>query len=259
MPNRSALIGLDMPDDFPIREYEAIKPSTIAYGEMNKADMRIVGACLEWATAWNAVARRFFSLDRYDTRFRSSIRKFPISPPPEERQQQEEDLFNFFVTAPAVIDALCYATFSIGSMLQPDVLALQAREHKQAVTPGTTAIRFNLAFPGDPTSLFLQASFPGKKVAASLPSSSDGRRYFDLGEVRNQLAHRGAPPRSHHVQIRGRLARYGSPATIEQSLLWMGQELNEQATASWRHWLAAFVCTFMQEVYRFVGRHIAII
>jgi hypothetical protein len=106
-------------------------------------------------------------------------------------------------------------------------------------------------------SLFLQASFPGKKAAALLPPSTDGRRYFDLGEVRNQLAHRGAPPRSHHVQIYNRALSSGAVATIGQSLLWMGQELTDQATASWRHWLAAFVGVFLQEVHGFVDRHLA--
>lgn len=205
---RLTTVGTTMPEDFPSRAYQSINSCVVRRKDT------CPGPWGQYAQAWNALAYRFLSCTEHDEAFTSSIKSTGSSPPPHDRYIQERELFGFFVTGLAAIESLCYGLFAIGSMLNPADFPLQTAEDMKKVTPNETAAQFANIFPNE-------------RVSNLLRQVTNDQCFKDWNDIRNIMAHRGAPSRLHHV---------GGPQHGET--LWVkGIPIDETTTKSWRTWL----------------------
>lgn len=132
----------------------------------------------EWASALNGLLFRFKAFDEHGTRVIDSLRASD-SPEIDERYRQEKWLFAFFVEGLSAIECLDYGLYFLGALT--DSKGFDAGIDPRAVTIDFVASRFAAVFPSD--------------LATRLNEVASGDELKLWKDVRNVLAHRGAPPR----------------------------------------------------------------
>jgi len=213
MPGQSvSTIGIEMPQDFSVKPYEAIKNRLIGKKDTHSDSWD------EFAFAWNAVAYRFRSCTEHDEAFTESIRRHGKTLPPSERYVQERALFCFFVTGVSTIESLCYGLFAIGSMLDAQNFLFVTPDDRRNVSPEETTDKFGTVFPRE-------------NITATLKRMTKMHDYQDWKVMRNILSHRSTP---------GRLIFRGGDR--DGDVLW-GETIliDENTTISRRRWLAKMV------------------
>jgi len=134
--------GVDVPNDFPASQFEAVHTKLVAYGQRSEYGL-IVGAL-------HAIAFRFRALSGYDENFTASINNHGPGPGQPFRYEQERGLFGFFSNAFSVFEAFCFALFAIGALTGSGRFPLATEDDERNVTWNSMQQAYGGAFPGNP-------------------------------------------------------------------------------------------------------------
>jgi len=221
MPLHVSSVGLEVPDDFPQKPYDAV------HARVNSSPRDAV-AKFEYGGAWNAVVYRFVSCARSAETFANSFRTAGPAPAQPERFIQEDALFGFFVNGLSVIESFFYGLYWIGSMIDTTSFPVRTGNDLRDIVVHTTVKQYIARFGTCPlTNAFGRIgymNFSGKFI--------DADAYEKWKGGRNYLAHRSAPGRALHLNI-------GGGPQVEDSWLGLNISLNDQLTTTRRQWLAS--------------------
>ena len=217
-------VGIIMPSDFPQVPYDAIHRYCLPTVTNEPPDGE---KWCEYQGAWNAIAYRFRALSDHDVAYVDAI----AGQNPEDRYQQERELFGFFVSGLATLEACCYGLYFLGSLVKPLTFPV---ENRRGITPSKTKDCYSEAFPNDPLTSVLEV----------LIRDDD---YKDWRAFRNVLLHRSAPGRI--ISVGGESPRHDT---------WKLKEtfLTRELTSTRRHWLASVLQDLLSKALPFVESHI---
>jgi len=225
LPQISRACGLEMPEDFPSVPYNAIHQRCMPV----LSDPMYAGQRDEFSSSWNAVAYRFRSLAHHDQLFTEAIANQATH---ETRYVQEREIFCFFVAGLSTLESFSYGVYHIASIAQPNAFSLS---DPRAITFQKVRDSFGKAFEFE-------------SITKRLSALSNDLRFKEWREVRNTLAHRGAPGRSIELSI----GDSGPPRNDVWRL--KNIELNEKTTEPYRKWLADWLVDLMDDALVFVEK-----
>jgi hypothetical protein len=182
-----------------------------------------------------AVAYRFLDATHFDKQFRDSLTRHGSAPEMPERYRQERYLFGFFVSGVSAIESLCYGLCAIAWEAEPNIFSLASLAEKRQVTPKWTQGRFCHHFPKD-------------AITRELTTVLDSPEYVEWAQLRNALAHRTSPARTHYRNL-------GSASPPEPPSEWGALTLDPDLTAGRRLWLRGAVATLLADGGRFAAAH----
>jgi hypothetical protein len=213
-----------LPEDFPKEPYLAIqKRVSVDLGEAHPEARR------EFAGGWNALRYRYLACSEHDRDFTDLIRKHQADP---DRYGQERALYCFFVTGQSAIESLCYGLYAIASVLRPDEFPVRDQNLKD--------IKWNH------TAQLFRSSFPGETLTTALAELVNSSEFKAWRDQRNILTHRATP---------GRGINIGGPK--DGVIEWSGIVLDQETTASRRHWLSTVVGEILRSADSFTAEHLA--
>jgi len=183
------------------------------------------------------MAFRFLCCAEHDDSFTGSVQRSGTAPAMPERYIQERELFAFFVTGLSAVESFHFAAHAIAACVQPLAFPMSTDEELRQLTIGTIATRFAAVFPGDPLTVAMTTLRADKELS-------------DWQSIRNILAHRLAPGRTHYARVGG------SPAGLESTTWLKGIPIDLATTASRRSWLAGVITDMVQAADGFVRRHV---
>src|SRR5208337_614516 len=131
MPLHVSSVGLEVPDDFPQKPFDAV------HARVNSSPRDAV-AKFEYGGAWNAVVYRFVSCARSAETFANSFRTAGPAPAQPERFIQEDALFGFFVNGLSVIESFFYGLYWIGSMVDTTSFPVRTGDELKKITVKNT-------------------------------------------------------------------------------------------------------------------------
>jgi hypothetical protein len=169
--------GITMPNDFPTTQFEAVyKKLGSKYGGRFEYDVLTFQAL-------NAIAYRFHALAEYDQSYTVSFNAHGADTAQPFRYEQERDLFGFFSNAFSVFEALCFALFAVGTLIEPANFPLATDTDERNVRWKTLQQAYCKAFRGDP-------------ILSVLQTIANDPEFKDLGKSRHILAHRAVASRA---------------------------------------------------------------
>ena len=169
-------IGLSVSSDFPRVLYESFWAKV-------SSSIPPSAPRVELGFGWNAVAYRFKACEEANESFKASLSNHGASPPPEERFSQERWLFEFFTSGQAVLESFAYASYAVGTLLQPQHFQMLSAKDLRKITVKRTFELYKVAFPQE-------------MVTATFDALVHDPSWEEWTEVRNVLAHRSAPGRT---------------------------------------------------------------
>jgi len=180
----------------------------------------------EYMAAWNAVAYRFQAMAEHDENFRTSLSTKGF----DDRYVQERELFGFFVTGLSAIEAFGYGLHFLLSIACPANFPIA---NKRAI---------NIAL----TKKCLLATKPGEPLTLCVCSLLADQKYKDWKEIRDILAHRGAPGRI--ISLGGR----------PQGDIWKLKDIpiSLELTRGNRSWLAGNLEELLDKAWLFVEKNV---
>jgi len=218
MPLRVLTVGVEVPDDFPQKPYDAIHACV-------NSRQRHPESLFHYGGAWNAVAYRFVSCARSDEAFASSVRSAQSH---AERFNQEEALFGFFVNGLSVIESFFYGLYWIGSMVDAILFPVRSGDDLREIQLHKTVEAYITRFGSSP----LISAFGRLRYRDSSGNWKNTSEYEEWKDVRNILAHRAAY---------GRMISAGVGGGHQVENVWRVRNipLNDQLTTTRRQWLAS--------------------
>ncbi|MBI5204440.1 MAG: hypothetical protein HZA11_05935 [Nitrospirae bacterium] len=220
-------LSLPMPDDFPVAPYEIIHS---CYSQRKDSNLMLWKQC---AGAWNAVAYRFLSCTEHDLHYTKSVRQGIAAPSHANVYLQERELFGFFITGLAALEAFYYGIFAIASMV------------KAKNFPFATAADFKKINYSDTANKF-QSSFKREDIANILLQVINTPEFIEWNEIRNILVHRILPNR--HYYIGG--------DKHNQTLWEKGIVIDINTTSTRRKWLAKNLNDLLTSAASFTEKYI---
>ena len=121
-------------------------------------------------------------MHEHATDFERSIAK-SSSPEINERFRQDHDLFVFVASAVSTVECFFFASYSLASLVNSANFPI-SNERDLIFYPQKVAQIFQNSFPSDP-------------ITSSMASCLAAPEWQQLQDLRNVLAHRGTPPRTH--------------------------------------------------------------
>ena len=109
-------MGMDVPDDYPAEELDAVHALVTAYAGVDDAGSH-PQAWHEWASAMNGLAWRFRAFDEHGMAVVESLRR-SHAPEIEDRYRQEKWLFAFFFEGLSAIECLYYGLYFVGALTE---------------------------------------------------------------------------------------------------------------------------------------------
>jgi len=174
-------MGMDVPDDYPADELDAVHALVTAVAGVNEAGLR-PAAWHEWASAMNGLAWRFRACDEHGIAVVESLRS-SHAPEIEDRYHQEKWLFAFFFEGLSAVECLYYGLYFVGALTESP--QFDPGVDPRTVKTGYVAQQFSAAFPSD--------------LAAKLTEVARGEEFKLWTLIRNVLAHRGVPARNFSI------------------------------------------------------------
>lgn len=224
-------IGLEATRDFPTAAYEAV------HGHLSSRGLSTAAPWQHYAGGWNALAYRFLTCTEHDDAFTASVARSGSAPVPPERHIQERELFAFFITGLSALEGFHFAAHAIGAFVAPAVFPMATPSELRAVTVGTVVKRFASAFTGD-------------NLTTAMAGLQQDPLLTAWQEIRNVLAHRVAPGRTHNASV-------GGVSGGLQDTVWLnGIPIDATTTASRRKWLAGAIVAVVEATKDFVRAHI---
>lgn len=239
MGDKVITVGIEMPDDFPIQDYNHIHSKMQLFANSHPTEFA------EYGGGWNALAYRFSYTADNDDEFREALKN-------NDRYLQERGLFGFFVSGLSVVESFSYALYFIGSILDAARFPISTEEDLRNVNPGRTANRF-------------QAAFPGSDISDVVSNVVKSNSFTEWKLVRNILAHRSTPGR--HISVELAPEQFTitdspespppAPSPTQQQRrtdVWklQGLSIDEDLTSGRRAWIAGVLADLMQSARRFV-------
>ena len=238
MANPLNTTGILMPDDFDHSSYDAIwehiRPKSHQYPDARS----------QFVAAWNGISYRFRACAHHSNAFTKAIESEHDY---ENRYIQERELLNFFVNGLAVFESFYFAMFAVGAMLRSDKFPLQGEKDKKNVKPKMTVQKFRTNFPNDKMTKRMENLVGSKKDTN--PSS---KKFAEWSDIRNLLAHRQSPPRTHFLNANTGI-QYQPPILTGIELA--GKEslkIDQNTTLSRRIWLSKRLKILLLETNKFV-------
>ena len=139
---RSTGFNLDLPDDFPVADLEALH----AHVSQEQRRERSVDAWVEWAGASNGVVCRYRACDEHAGELAASLDE-SVAPPEPERYRQERLLFSVFTEGLSCVECLYYGLYFVGAMADP--AAFDADVDPRAVTTKRVVLAYEQRFAGE--------------------------------------------------------------------------------------------------------------
>jgi len=216
---------LDVPDDFPLAELDAVHEHL----SDSKSDAPQTNpAWAEWAGACNGIAYRYKACDEDATALAQSLAS-SLSPPQPKRYDQERLLFAFFTEGLSCIGCFYYGVYFAGAMIDPAFFG--SNVNRREVTPGRVVRAYQLRFPLEQVTAAM--------AAVHVDPATNAWR-----EARNVLAHRASPGRRFHE---------GGPLSGEAH--WLGEGLSGDLIRARREWLAVAMQALLRPAATFVQQH----
>lgn len=222
-------IGIRMPDDFPVPEYDQMHRLVITRKSNRPLDST---ALSQFQRGWNAVAYRFRATAEHDEGFTRALSEESDAQTAQDtvsvfeiKHLEERELFGFFVTGFSVLESFAYSMFAVGSMVNSPAFPMQTPQDRRKVSLLETQQR-------------LLGNYPSEQLATALQSCLVSPDFQQWKDIRNTLTHRASPPRLYRQTV-----SVGAPTTGVTSwdAEWpeFGVSLNETTTSIRRSWLAA--------------------
>ena len=186
---------LKVPSALPVTEYDLVNQKAAQFAEMEKAKW------FAFASAWNAVAYRWRAMHEHASDFEMSIAK-SSSPEVNKRFRQDHDLFVFVASAVSTVECFFFASYSLASLINSAHFPIS----------NESDLKF---YPKSVASLF-QKSFPNDSITSSMSSCIVAPEWLFLQDLRNVLAHRGTPPRTHFLGNDGTDTPSAIPENLKQ-------------------------------------------
>jgi hypothetical protein len=218
--SHSERFKLDLPDDFPHAELEAIQ-AAVTDSSKSKTEDEVgniiqTGEWRAWAGGCNGALFRFIACDAHAQALASSLDE-DLMPPMPERCRQESLLFAVHAEGQSAIECLYYGLYFVGATLVPSTFT--ASEKPWTVTRKAVVRDFRRAWSDDPLTVALRTVHVSKELR-------------DWSRTRNLLVHGEAPPRQ---------AYQGGERSGEVD--WVGGILDGDLIRRRRAWLAeALTC-----------------
>jgi len=238
MPLHVSSVGLEVPDDFPQKPFDAV------HARVNSSPRDAV-AMFEYGGAWNAVVYRFVSCARSAETFANSFRTAGPAPAQPERFIQEDALFGFFVNGLSVIESFFYGLYWIGSMIDTTSFPVRTGNDLRNIVVHTTVKEYIARFGTCP----LTNAFSLLRYRNSSDNVINTSSYDEWKDNRNILAHRAHPGRALHLNI-------GGGPQVEDFWRGLDIQLNDQLTTTRRQWLASTLAELMNEAAIFVDSNL---
>jgi len=212
-------VGINLPDGFPQRAYDAVH-AKVHSGSRREEQV------FHYGGAWNGIAYRFMSCADADDQFTKLIAE-PQSH--LNRFHQDEALVKFFVSGLSVIETFFYGLYWIGSMAEPGRFPIVTGNHLRGIEAGKTMDRFRA---GPHMALFTRSFAALQTQDRATGKWENTAPYAELKEVRNILAHRASY---------GRVVNMAAGGGVQLDDIWRVRDipLNDQLTRSRRAWLVA--------------------
>jgi hypothetical protein len=228
----SERFGLEVPDDFPLDDVEALHETIRRWArgedgsDRNERREFLFG---EWSGGLSGVYLRFRACADADDCWRESIAAHGLAPPFPERYEQERALYGFFSNGLSSLECLYYGLCFVGELLRPGEFS--APSDPRGITPRLVASLYGERWPESP-------------LSQGLTHVDGSDQLADLRGIRNILSHRAAPGRHHSLSLGGEGG---------QVSLWMGQMLSPETTAIHRRYLAKMLRLLTLRAQSFVG------
>lgn len=217
-----------MPPGFPCAEHSEVLKAAYQKGQGHSS-------LDEFAPAWNAVMYRYRTCCDASASFTRSVTVQGVSPAHPARYEQDRDLFVFFVSGESVLESLCYALWSWGSVVKPGEFPFSSPKEKSHVKPDRVLDK-------------MVACYSKHAITASLGISLSSSDWAKWKEVRNVLAHRCLPGRALSITL-------GDPSGDERrSATWQlqGIPIDVATTTSRLDWLLQQLKTLIPDCREFV-------
>jgi len=232
MPLHVSSVGLEVPDDFPQKPYDAVQ------ARVNSSPRDAV-AMFEYGGAWNAVVYRFVSCARSAETFANSFRTAGPAPEPPERFIQEDALFGFFVNGLSVIESFFYGLYCIGSMIDTTSFPVRTEDDLRNIKVHITVKKYIKRF----------GTCPLTDAFGRIRYRDSSGKYGKWKDIRNILSHRAHPGRALYLNI-------GGGPQVKDSWRGLKIPLNDQLTTTRRQWLASTLTELMNEAAIFVDSNL---
>jgi len=167
-----------MPKDFPLDAFNSV------HTQIKRARLRSKKKKREFSRAWNAVAYRYKAMTEHDSNFRNQLQRFGTSPPPVQRYRQENELFGFFICGQSTLESIAYASFSLGSALNPSHFPMNTQRDLRKINLLSTS------------RIFKSSSYSSDAISGEFDQLKRSRAWAKWSKIRNILIHRQQPSRS---------------------------------------------------------------
>jgi len=171
----SDVLQLDMPDLFPLAEFESF------WNSARQVLPHPTEERSEFNGASNLIGWRFRNCIEYHEDFLRSWSEFGVGASFEQQYTRERALFGMFLSGVSAIESICYACFAIGAELDGLRFPFDERSRK-GVTP--TGLRKHL-----------EKARPSASLTTSLVQVLDSQEWELWNDYRNTMAHRSSVPR----------------------------------------------------------------
>jgi hypothetical protein len=213
---------LEMPDDFPLAELEAIHSHLSDPSEARRESPEWA----EWAGACNGILYRYKASDEHAESLAGSLDQ-STSPPHPERYRQEKLLFSFFVEGLSCVECFFYGFYFVGAMI--DASSFNPSVNRRAVAPVRVAQLYAPRFQTEALAKAIGVTVASKELEA-------------WSVVRNLLAHRASPGRA-----------FVAGSNVAE---WLGQQLSGDLVRDRRAWLAKTMQELFSPAVAFVHQHV---
>jgi hypothetical protein len=218
----SQRFALEMSDDFPLAELEAIHSHLSDRSEARRQSPEWT----EWAGACNGILYRYKAFDEHGKELARSL-DGSAAPPQPERYRQEQMLFSFFVEGLSCIECFYYGFYFVGAMID-------ARTFDPKIDPRQVAPRTVARFYAD--------RFRTEELAKVIAATTASNDFGAWAAVRNLLAHRAAPGRGFYAN--------------SEEADWLGQKISGNFVRERRSWLADTMRGLFSPAPRFVQQQV---
>jgi hypothetical protein len=210
-------VGISAPPGLHAAAHSAIHEQMVPHKDNHPA------ACGSFGAAWKGVVYRYRAACEYSTQFKN-LNSLGRPATFEERYLQDHALFSFSVSALSALECFYFGMHCVGCVADSPTFPIASAKD----------LKF---YPPDVVKRYL-AAFPTDQITTEMQACLSAPAYNHLGEMRNVLTHRGAPPRHFNVggDDDGKVFMPSNPKELSPN--WKFEsEVDANTTETLRSWL----------------------